>query len=105
VRVAKILRAEIEFRAKKKKLDLVFKRFEVRSFCLDVYDLFCRSFSKRNDVVFIEKDERTSAKPETSWGRRKPASAVQSRQSSQSQSQLSGTRKRLSIDNSQMINF
>jgi hypothetical protein len=27
-------------------------------FCLDVYDLFCRSFSKWNDVVFIEKNER-----------------------------------------------
>jgi hypothetical protein len=58
VRIAKILRAEIEFRAKKRELDVVFKRFEVRFICLDVYDLFCRSFSKWNDVVFIEKNEK-----------------------------------------------
>ncbi len=58
VKVAKILRAKIEFRAKKRKLDVVFKRFKVRFICLDVYDLFCRSFSKWNDVVFIEKNEK-----------------------------------------------
>ncbi len=58
VKIAKILRAEIEFRAKKRELDVVFKRFEVRFICLDVYDLFCRSFSKWNDVVLIEKNEK-----------------------------------------------
>ncbi len=57
-RVAKILRAKIEFRIKKRRLDVVFKRFEVRFVRLNVYDLFCRSFSKRNDFVFIENDER-----------------------------------------------
>ncbi len=58
VRVAKILRAEIRFRAKKRELDVVFKRFEVRFVRLSVYDLFCQSFSKRNDFVFIENDEK-----------------------------------------------
>ncbi len=54
----KILRAEIEFRAKKRELDVVFKRFEIRFVRLSVYDLFCRSFSKRNDFVLIENDEK-----------------------------------------------
>jgi hypothetical protein len=58
VKVAKILRAEIEFRTKKRELDVIFKRFEIRFICLDVYDLFCRSSSKWNDVVFIEKNEK-----------------------------------------------
>ncbi len=58
VKVTKTLRAEIEFRAKKRELDVVFKRFEIRFICLDVYDLFCRFFSKWNDVVFIEKNEK-----------------------------------------------
>jgi hypothetical protein len=55
---AKILKAEIEFRAKKRRFDVVLKRFEIRFVHLNVYDLFCRSFSKRNDFVFIENDEK-----------------------------------------------
>jgi hypothetical protein len=58
VKVAKILKAKIEFRVKKRKLDVVLKRFEVRFVRLSVYDLFCRSFLKRNDFVLIEDDER-----------------------------------------------
>ncbi len=58
VKVAKILKAEIRFRAKKRRLDVVFKRFEIRFVRLNVYDLFCRFFSKRNDFVLIEDDEK-----------------------------------------------
>jgi hypothetical protein len=58
VKVAKILRAEIEFRVKKREFDVILKRFEVRFVRLSVYDLFCRSFSKRNHFVIIEDDER-----------------------------------------------
>jgi hypothetical protein len=58
VKVAKILRAEIEFRVKKRRLNFVLKRFEVRLVRFSVYDLFCRFFSKWNDVVLIEKNEK-----------------------------------------------
>ncbi len=54
---------------------------------------------------FISFFLMTSAKPETSWGRREPAPAAQPLQPSQPQSQLSGTRKRLPAGISQMINF
>jgi hypothetical protein len=58
MKIAKILKTEIEFRVKKRRFDVVFKWFEVRFICFNVYDLFCRFFSKWNDVVFIEKNER-----------------------------------------------
>jgi hypothetical protein len=58
IKIAKILRTKIEFRAKKRELDFVFKRFEARFVRFSVYDLFCQSSSKWNDVVFIEKNER-----------------------------------------------
>jgi hypothetical protein len=56
--VAKILKAKIKFRTKKRKFDVVFKRFEVRFIRFNVYDLFYQFFSKRNNFVFIENDER-----------------------------------------------
>jgi hypothetical protein len=67
-----------------------------------------------NDQLVVEKivydienyeTMNTSAKPETGCERREPASAAQPRQPSQPQSQLGETRKRLSADNSQIINF
>jgi hypothetical protein len=69
----------------------------------NISDFYSISFENRKFLIIIE--DVTSAKPETGWGRRKPAPAAQPRQPSQPQSQLSETRKRLSIDNSQMINF